>query len=130
MRILVLDDENEILEMITKMLNEEGYDVITAVNGIEGLKLLNRESNIDLVISDIIMPEKEGIGTIIELKNDFPEVKIFAISGGGKNEPKQYLRIAKRLGDDRTFEKYQILEKCYFKLIGDWNERYWKKIDL
>ena len=121
MRILVLDDENEILEMITKMLNEEGYDVITAVNGIEGLKLLNRESNIDLVISDIIMPEKEGIETMREIKRDFPYIKILAISGGGGGGAQDYLNLAKGLGADlalkKPFVKQELLDAVH-KLLG------------
>lgn len=114
MRILVIDDDNEILAMISRMLNMEGYDVITAVNGKEGLQLLNLESNIDLVISDLIMPEKEGIETIQEIKKDFSHIRILAISGGGRGDSQNYLLLAKKLGADLTlskpFIKQELLE--------------------
>ena len=53
----------------------------------------------------MIMPEKEGIDTTMELKENYPDIKIFAMSGGGKNDPKQYLKMARNLGADRTFSK-------------------------
>lgn len=57
------------------------------------------------MVTDLIMPEKEGIETIMDLKKEFPEVKIIAISGGGINRPGEYLKIAKRLGVEQTFPK-------------------------
>ena len=91
-----------------------GYDVITAVNGKKGLQLLNLESNIDLVISDLIMPEKEGIETILEIKRDFSHIRILAISGGGRGDSQNYLLLAKKLGADLTlskpFIKQELLE--------------------
>jgi len=66
---------------------------------------LYREDLPDLVITDIIMPKKEGIEMIMELKKEFPDVKIIAISGGGRNVPETYLPIAKKLGSERTFSK-------------------------
>ncbi|MGP8330522.1 MAG: response regulator [Methanosarcinaceae archaeon] len=114
MRILVIDDDNEILEMISRMLNDEGYEVITAVNGQAGLQLLNRESNIALVITDLIMPKKEGIETIREIKRDFSQIRILAISGGGRGSAEDYLALAKNLGADlalkKPFVKRKLLE--------------------
>lgn len=102
--ILIIDDEPGIREMLYDILESEGYEVMEAPNGKAGIKLQN-ELNFDLVITDLIMPEKEGIETIIELKRDFPNVKIIAISGGGRVDPDNYLFTAQHLGADETFAK-------------------------
>ncbi len=102
--ILVIDDETQTREMLKEMLKREGYEVIDAPDGEAGVKLY-REKQTDLIITDIIMPEKEGIEIIMELRGDFPDVKIIAISGGGRSEPADYLNMAKRLGAERTFKK-------------------------
>jgi CheY-like chemotaxis protein len=103
-RILVIDDDIQILEMLRQTLGCKGYEVIDAPDGKEGLRLY-REAPTDLIITDIIMPEKEGIETIIELKRDFPDVKIIAISGGGQIAPEACLHLAEKLGVQRTFTK-------------------------
>jgi len=103
-RILLIDDESEIRKLFIKKLAGKGYEIIEACDGKEGLKLYH-ETRPDLVITDLVMPEKEGIETIIELKREFPNVKIIAISGGGRNVPGAYLHIAKNLGAERTFSK-------------------------
>ena len=103
-RILVIDDDVQIRQLLKMMLEQAGYEVLAAENGNEGTKLFRTE-RIDLVITDIIMPGKEGIEIIRDLQHDFPEVKIIAISGGGRVSGKDYLRIAGRFGADRTFSK-------------------------
>ena len=114
MRILVIEDDPEVREMVYKMLKKEGYEVVEAGNGKEAFELLSIDPKIDLVITDIIMPEKEGIETIIELKRDYPHIKILAISGGGKGSAQNYLAIAKKFGADLTlskpFVKQELLE--------------------
>jgi YesN/AraC family two-component response regulator len=74
---------------------------------------LFREEAADLVITDIIMPDQEGIETIMELRRDFPEVKIIAISGGGRVRPDEYLHMAKTMGAHLTllkpFEQQELL---------------------
>ncbi|RZB38369.1 MAG: hypothetical protein SRB2_00117 [Desulfobacteraceae bacterium Eth-SRB2] len=102
--ILIIDDDVQILSMLRQTLERGGYDVLEASNGKQGMKLY-LENPADLVITDIIMPEKEGIEIIIELKRDYPDVKIIAISGGGRINPEDYLDIAKKLGAQRTFTK-------------------------
>ena len=102
--ILIIDDDPQILDMLGQTLKREGHEVVEALDGKEGLKLY-RENPTDLVITDIIMPETEGIETIMELQRDFPDVKIIAISGGGHNDPDQYLSIAQMLGVQKTFAK-------------------------
>ena len=103
-RILIIDDEPQLLDMLGQTFEREGYDIVKASNGKEGIKLY-RENPVDLIITDIIMPEKEGIETIFELRKDFPDLKIIAISGGGRIEPEEYLDIAKKIGAQRTFAK-------------------------
>lgn len=103
-KILVIDDDAQVLAMLQKMLEREGYEVVVASDGNKGVKCY-RENPTDLIITDLIMPEKEGIETIIELRRDFPDIKIIAMSGGGRNNPKAYLGIAENLGTQYTFAK-------------------------
>jgi PAS domain S-box-containing protein len=103
-RILLIDDDSEIRKLFVQKLAGRGYEIIEACDGKEGLKLYH-ETRPDLVITDLVMPEKEGLETITELKREFPDVKIIAISGGGRNVPDAYLHIAKNLGAERTFSK-------------------------
>ena len=103
-RILIIDDDIQIRQMLRQMLEREGYEVNDASNGAEGIELY-RDAPFDLIITDIIMPEKEGLETIMELKGDFQYLKIIAISGGGRIDSKDYLKIAKKFGADRTFSK-------------------------
>ena len=105
MRVLVIDDTAEVREMIGKMLSSEGYDVLEAANGKEGMLIISSEPEIDLVITDLIMPEKEGIETIREIKQDYSHIRILAISGGGKIDAQNYLAIAKGMGADLTLSK-------------------------
>ena len=81
-RILVVDDEAPIRAMLAQMLETEGYEVHTAEHGEEGLDLV-RKIVFDLVITDMIMPVKDGLKFIMELIRDYPDMKILAISGGG-----------------------------------------------
>ncbi len=112
-RVIVIDDEAQTREMLYQMLEQEGYEVIVAQDGIDGIKQF-RDKPADLVITDLIMPEKEGLEIIQELKNDFPEVKIIAITGGGIGKPGGYLKIAKIAGADYVFckplERQELLD--------------------
>jgi len=103
-RILIIDDEAQIRLMLRMTFEDEGYEVVEASDGAEGIELFTCNPT-DCVITDIIMPEKEGIETILELKKLDPELKIIAISGGGKSSPDDYLAAAERLGANRTFFK-------------------------
>jgi len=103
-RILISDDDSQVRAMLRQMLERAGYEVADARDGKEAIKLYH-ENPADLVITDIIMPEKEGIETIMELKRDYPNIKIFAISGGGRVGPENYLKLAEKIGALRTFTK-------------------------
>jgi len=102
--ILIIDDDNQFRTMLRKMVERNGYEVIEASDGKEGIELY-RKNPTDLIITDLIMPEKDGIETIQELKKDFPDIKIIAISGGGRLGPQDYLHLAKMLGAQRTLTK-------------------------
>jgi DNA-binding response OmpR family regulator len=103
-RILIIEDDSQVREMLRQMLERAGYEVLDVPNGKEGIRL-HRQKPTDLIITDLIMPEKEGIETIIELRSDFPEAKIIAISGGGRVGPMDYLNAAQKFGAVRTFSK-------------------------
>jgi CheY-like chemotaxis protein len=102
--ILLVEDDHDLRKMLLKLLEREGYNVEEASNGIEAL---NKVNNLipDLVITDIIMPEQDGIGTINQLKKISKNIKIIAISGGGRMLSEDYLNIAKMLGASHTFTK-------------------------
>ncbi len=102
--ILIADDDEQIRELMRLILEKAGYDTMAATNGNQAVRDYKAKRP-DLVILDIIMPEKEGIETIMELKGIDPEVKIIAISGGGKSGPENYLSMAKKLGAKATLEK-------------------------
>lgn len=109
-RILIIDDDEQILKVLRQVLERERHEVEVASSGKEGMKLY-REDPFDLIVTDIVMPEKEGVETIIELKRDFPDVRIIAMSGGGRIGPENYLHMAKKLGAMRTFAKPVAREK-------------------
>ncbi|MDQ7784157.1 MAG: response regulator [Desulfomonilaceae bacterium] len=104
-RILVIDDDDAIRELFKKMLERAGHQVVDAFNGRDGIRKFV-EDPAELVITDIFMPEKEGLETIRELRRVCPEVKILAVSGGIRAmESSVSLGLAKKLGADRTVSK-------------------------
>ena len=112
-RILVIDDETPVRDVIRQTLERAGYDVVDAADGREGLVRF-RERPADLVITDILMPEQEGIETIRILHKEFPQTKILAISGGGRRGKLDVLPTAQTFGAHRTlakpFERKDLLD--------------------
>jgi CheY-like chemotaxis protein len=102
--ILIIEDDDQIRDVLRIMLEREGYEIIEARNGLEGLKKF-RENAVDLIITDIIMFGKDGVTTIMEVRKDSPAVKIIAISGGARIGPDVYLQLADKVGADRTLKK-------------------------
>ena len=102
--ILVIDDEAPVRKVLRKALEREGYKVMDAADGLEGIGLY-REHPTDLVLTDILMPEKEGLETIMAFRRNFPEVRIFAMSGGGLIDSGCCLEMAKGLGAARVYTK-------------------------
>lgn len=124
-RILLIDDDDSVRTMLRKTLTHSGHTVIEARNGKEGLDIF-RHANADLVITDIVMPEKEGIEVLMELRKKNPPVKIIAISGGGRGSAADNLRIAKFMGAAKVIAKpfsYDVLTAAINELLPNDGER-------
>jgi YesN/AraC family two-component response regulator len=103
-RILLIDDDDSVRTVLRLILNQFGHFVIEARNGREGMEIF-MHANADLVITDIVMPEKEGLEVVKEMRRMIPASKIIAISGGGRVNPTDYLRMAKFLGAAKVLAK-------------------------
>lgn len=103
-RILLVEDDETLSQAIAALLQRAGHEVRQANDGREALKCFQGFQP-DLVITDIIMPEVEGLETIRTLHRKAPTVKIVAISGGGVGGPEQYLGMAQKLGAIATLAK-------------------------
>lgn len=121
-RILVIDDDEKLRITLKRMLTEFGFEVSLARNGEEG-ELLLGDGRFDVVISDIIMPDQDGIETVARLRQKFPEVKIIAISGGGRLGHTDVLRVAAKVGADtvvaKPFRINQIVEAVEGVIAGN-----------
>jgi len=104
MKILVIDDDHLVRYALSKILLSAGYAVVTAADGRRGMAVLRAEHP-DAVITDIIMPEQEGIDTIIQIRRERPAVKIIAISGGGRIRNIDFLGMAQSLGANDVLAK-------------------------
>ncbi len=118
-RILIIDDDIVIRSIIREALEEKGYTVSEAENGKIGLRLHDMQPY-PLIITDIIMPDMEGLETINKIRKKDQDTKIIAISGGGMQDAQGYLDIAEKMGADeiisKPFEKQDIIEKVSFLL--------------
>ncbi len=102
--ILVIDDDVLMGKALRRLLENEGHTVFLATNGIEALTIL-RDNRAELMITDIFMPDQDGISTIIDAREAYPGMKIIAISGGGRRQSVDYLELAHNLGAHRIFSK-------------------------
>jgi DNA-binding response OmpR family regulator len=102
--VLIVEDEKELREMLKISLVRHKYTVLEAVNGKDAITHF-KPSITDLVVTDLIMPEEDGLKVIIKLKEMKPSLKVIAISGGGKAGPGSYLNLAKALGADAVYSK-------------------------
>lgn len=103
-KILVIEDDNSFRNVLVQMLTRAGYNVKQAGDGNQAVEVC-RAFEPDLVLTDIIMPDKEGLETIQELLGISPYMKIIAMSGGGKFGPDSYLPLAQKLGAKATLQK-------------------------
>lgn len=103
-QIIVIDDEQSIHSLLMQLFERQGYKVLVADTSDKGIHLF-KENPIDLVIVDLIMPEKDGIETIRELRSLDQDIKIIAISGGGIIKPDLYLKLARKFGAIYSFKK-------------------------
>ncbi len=104
-KILIVEDDQMFREMLRQMLEHYDYIVLEASDGVEAIKKLH-QCEIDLILLDIILPEKEGIETLMEVKKNFPDVKVISMSGGSPYLMANLnLRLSRRLGADKTLAK-------------------------
>jgi CheY-like chemotaxis protein len=112
-KILLIDDDAPLRAMLHKTLEQAGYEVHEAADGAEGLAHYREEPS-DLILTDIVMPEKEGLETILELRRINRRIKIIAMSGGSRMNPKTNLVIAEKFGALRTlakpFSQWELLD--------------------
>jgi DNA-binding response OmpR family regulator len=104
--VLVIDDDPAMVESLALMLEDHGFRVLTAIGGVRGLQVF-REQGPAAVLTDILMPEQDGIGAIMTMRRERPAVKIIAVSGAGRIGKSDFLTVARKLGADATFEKGQ-----------------------
>ena len=95
--VLIIDDDSNVRETICNDLIDCGYEVESAGNGEKGMDIINLRRP-DLVITDIIMPGRDGIEIIMEIRKKYPGLRVLAISGGGRIRPGDYLGMAHKLG--------------------------------
>ena len=118
-RILVIDDDDELLKILQKRLVKAGYEVLTASDGSEGINLYHKKRP-DVVITDIIMPVKDGTEVILELQKIFPDIKMIVMTGGGQGDAENYLESIKLCTDVKyTLKKpfamdelLKVVKKC------------------
>jgi CheY-like chemotaxis protein len=103
--VLVVDDEEAVRQLIREALGQAGYEVNEARDGKEGLEQY-RQAPADLVIMDILMPDQDGLESILTLRREYPTAKIIAITGGSDMIGiLNFLDVAKMLGARRTLQK-------------------------
>lgn len=110
-KILVTDDSASIRSFIRGLLEEANYDVIEASDGKEGIEVFKKEGNIDLIVTDIYMPIKSGLELVVELKEEFKDLKIIVLSDGGKNNFSNELGVVEALGATHFMKKDLIKEQ-------------------
>lgn len=126
-KILIIDDDEQIREMLEVFLNNAGYKTTTAINGKEG-ELLYQSEGADLVIMDLYMPEQTGLETLVKLKSYFSDVKVIAMSGGYRESYRSDYKgaeditaIAKKFGAVKTLTKpmkLSLLLKTVKEIVG------------
>jgi CheY-like chemotaxis protein len=102
--ILVIDDDPAVLLLFKQFLENAGYSVELAADGKNGMETMGRRKP-DLIITDIMMPEMDGLELLMEIKRHHPEIPVIAISGGMKILPVSFLHHAEKFGARRVFQK-------------------------
>ena len=116
-KILVVDDDDMFRSMLSATLRSSGYEVIEAENGKVAMKMVH-DYPVDLVVTDLIMPDQEGIETIKEIKRFYPDMKIIAVSGGMRGGSMDFLPIAEYMGAARSFKK-PIDRKAFLAAVAE-----------
>ncbi|MDF3023406.1 MAG: response regulator receiver protein [Alphaproteobacteria bacterium] len=122
LRIMVVDDEEQVRGVVCENLSACGFDVVYARDGQEALNMIDEGTHQpQIVITDIIMPRKEGLEVIMELRRRHPDIRLIAISGGGRTKSADFLHLAKKLGADAILPKpldIDMLEKTVRELVA------------
>ena len=108
--VLVIEDEDGLLKVLREVLEDDGFEVLSASDGLAGLMLME-SMPADVVITDIIMPEMGGNEAIFTLRREFPDTRIIAMSGGGRKAEMSFLKMAQKQGADAIIEKPFDLDK-------------------
>jgi CheY-like chemotaxis protein len=119
-RILIVEDDALMRDMLGKALEKSGFVVGVAAHGREAIAM-QRESAYDLLLTDLVMPEQEGLETIMLFRQQHPRVRIVAMSGGGRGSAASYLDVATKLGAERVLEKpfdHDALLRVIQELLG------------
>lgn len=103
-RILVIDDNTSMRDAVCEMLQQAGYETISVENGCHAVQI-HRNDPVDIIITDLFMPDTDGLEIIYQFRREFPEVKIIAVSGGGSRGLVELLVVAKKMGAQRAFMK-------------------------
>lgn len=104
-KILLVDDEEAIRKMVKAMLGDELYEFEEASNGLDAQHLLKKDAAFDLIITDVIMPDCDGIELVMAVRRKLPDIKVIVMSGGGRVRAGHYLDLAEKLGAANVFEK-------------------------
>ena len=103
-KVLLVDDEESIRTMLRAVLSDPEYTFAEATNGTEALDVLEK-GEFDLIITDVIMPDCDGIELVMSVRKKLPDIKVIVMSGGGRVRADHYLNLAEKLGAARVFEK-------------------------
>ncbi len=104
-KALVIEDDSHVAYTLKSILEDQGFTVTHAKNGQQGIDEAKKDKKIDIIFCDIIMPEKDGIAVINEIRSFNKNAYIIAVSGGGRVDKKDYLTIAKNIGANNTLQK-------------------------
>lgn len=103
-RVVLVDDDDRFRRATARLLEDANYAVIECETGVQGVKAVDAAQP-HAVVTDIVMPEMEGLELTLSLRRQYPELVIIAISGGGRNVPAQYLKMAQSMGANAVLEK-------------------------
>jgi DNA-binding response OmpR family regulator len=103
-RILLIDDEPALRDLFKALLEAQGHEVAIAEHGRAAMEIL-RQQPFDLVMTDVLMPEQDGIETIVQIRSHWPKLRVLAMTGGGHLDAHYYLRVAKNLGATSLLQK-------------------------
>jgi len=115
--VLIVDDDPQMLRLLTDVVELDNHDVLLAQDGSLAVDYFEHQQP-DLMITDILMPNKEGLELISEVREKFPKTKIIAYSGGGSSDPESYLEFATGMGADRVFSKPMPLAELREEIKG------------